>query len=837
MAKKILCVVMTVVFLLSSVIVAPATADDTTALGNGFTNVIFSNEYRGFCLDRYKSGAYIGDVFTPTDTSKATNNINNGDISQKLKIFFTQCFDDLFVYDGISNYSLKDNVGGTPTDSLIQQIIYHFVGEQDYIWGMQKTLVERVNSYTGTEIPDNGYILTLSSGDTVTFYFLVMQSNKDNQQDFFAYKIVTNEKPTHKCEFPEQWESDEDSHWHECECGEKADEKEHSGGEATCTEQAKCEECGESYGKLNPENHTGKTYIKDAVEPSYEAPGYTGDTYCADCDELLEEGKPIDQLHKCEFSDEWKYDEDSHWHECECGEKSDEKEHSGGEATCTEKAVCEDCGQPYGDENPDNHSFSDEWESDEDLHWHECICGATTDEDEHSGGEATCTEKAVCEECGESYGKLNPENHVGKTYIKDAVEPSYEAPGYTGDTYCADCDELLEEGKPIDQLHKCEFSDEWKYDEDSHWHECECGEKSDEKEHSGGEATCTEKAVCEDCGQPYGDENPDNHSFSDEWESDEDSHWHECICGATTDEDEHSGGEATCIEKAVCEICNSAYGDVDSENHTGDVYVVGVKEPTYEEPGYTGDTHCADCKALIKPGEEIPQLHRHDFSELEHDEDSHWYECECGEISEKSEHSGGEATCLNKAVCEKCQTPYGELNPENHVGETYVKDAVEPSYEAPGYTGDTYCADCDELLEEGKPIDQLHRHDFSELEHDEDSHWYECECGEKSEKVEHVFVNGSCTECEVEDPEYVAPTATPTATPTVTPTATPTVTPTEKPTQEPTATPTLKPTPTPPADDNTNPETGENIMIYLCFMISFVIVGAVVFKRKSVNPK
>lgn len=206
MTKKFLSIVVTVVFLLSSVIVVPATADETTSLGNGFTNVIFSNEYRGFCLDRYKSGAYIGDVFTPADTSKATNNINDGDISQKLKILFTQCFNDLFVYDGISNYSLRDNVGGTPTDSLIQQIIYHFVGEQD----------------------------------------------------FFAYKIVPNEKPTHKCEFPEQWESDGDSHWHECECGEKADEKEHSGGEATCTEQAKCGECGESYGKLNPENHVGE---------------------------------------------------------------------------------------------------------------------------------------------------------------------------------------------------------------------------------------------------------------------------------------------------------------------------------------------------------------------------------------------------------------------------------------------------------------------------------------------------------------------------------------------------------------------------------------------------
>ena len=167
--------------------------------------------------------------------------------------------------------------------------------------------------------------------------------------------------------------------------------------------------------------------------------------------------------------------------------------------------------------------------------------------------------------------------------------------------------------------------------------------------------------------------------------------------------------------------------------------------------------------------------------------------------------------------------------------------AKEPTYEEPGYTGDTHCADCDALLEEGEPIDQLHRHEFSEFEHDEVSHWYECECGEKSEKVEHVFVNGSCTECEAEDPESVAPSVppseTPTETPTATPTATPTVTPTEKPTQEPTATPTLKPTPTPPAKDDTNPETGDSIMIYLCFVIPFVIIGAVAFKRKSVNQK
>ena len=107
MTKKFLSIVLAVVFLLSSVIVVPATADETTSLGNGFTNVIFSNEYRGFCLDRYKSDAHVGDVFTPSDTSNATNNINDGDISQKLKILFTQCFNDLFVYDETLGYMYR----------------------------------------------------------------------------------------------------------------------------------------------------------------------------------------------------------------------------------------------------------------------------------------------------------------------------------------------------------------------------------------------------------------------------------------------------------------------------------------------------------------------------------------------------------------------------------------------------------------------------------------------------------------------------------------------------------------------------------------------------------
>ncbi len=47
------------------------------------------------------------------------------------------------------------------------------------------------------------------------------------------------------------------------------------------------------------------------------------------------------------------------------------------------------------------------WQHDDYHHWKECdVCGARVDEGAHSGGTATCTEKAVCEVCGASYGEL-----------------------------------------------------------------------------------------------------------------------------------------------------------------------------------------------------------------------------------------------------------------------------------------------------------------------------------------------------------------------------------------------------------------------------------------------
>lgn len=92
-------------------------------------------------------------------------------------------------------------------------------------------------------------------------------------------------------------------------------------------------------------------------------------------------------------------DADVHYEVCVCGEKRNEQAHSGGTATCTEQAICETCGESYG--ALAEHEYDNACDG-------TCnVCGADTRTPAaHSGGTATCTEKAKCESCGVSYGEL-----------------------------------------------------------------------------------------------------------------------------------------------------------------------------------------------------------------------------------------------------------------------------------------------------------------------------------------------------------------------------------------------------------------------------------------------
>ena len=68
----------------------------------------------------------------------------------------------------------------------------------------------------------------------------------------------------------------------------------------------------------------------------------------------------------------------------------------------------------------------------------------------------------------------------------------------------------------------------------------------------------------------------------------------------------HTGGTATCKDKAVCEICGEEYGELNPENHTGGTHIEHEKAATCTEKGYTGDTYCNGCNAKISDGSEIP---------------------------------------------------------------------------------------------------------------------------------------------------------------------------------------------------------------------------------------
>ena len=91
-----------------------------------------------------------------------------------------------------------------------------------------------------------------------------------------------------------EWQSNANKHWKKCIHCEASDIMEdHSGGMATCKDQAVCSVCGAAYGELNPDHHAGGTEVRGRVEATASADGYTGDTYCKGCGIRIAAGRAI----------------------------------------------------------------------------------------------------------------------------------------------------------------------------------------------------------------------------------------------------------------------------------------------------------------------------------------------------------------------------------------------------------------------------------------------------------------------------------------------------------------------------------------------------------------
>ena len=218
----------------------------------------------------------------------------------------------------------------------------------------------------------------------------------------------------------------------------------------------------------------------------------------------------------------------------------------------------------------DTHDHqSNDWESNETEHWQVCTCGAVFHKAQHSGGTATCTQRATCTVCGAEYGDV-----LGH-----------------------------------------DFTTSWTHDDNEHWKQCSrCDEKDDVGPHTWDNGTITtaptctkageETYSCTKCGATKIEPIPaTGHRWKSEWTSDATHHWHECAnesCDVTDNAGkngyaEHSGGKATCTQNAVCEICKAGYGNPDQNNHT-DLKHIDAKTATAAEEGNIAYWYCGGCK-------------------------------------------------------------------------------------------------------------------------------------------------------------------------------------------------------------------------------------------------
>lgn len=116
------------------------------------------------------------------------------------------------------------------------------------------------------------------------FHFVAWKNGEKTISDEKTYSFTANEDLVLTAVFAEHvyadtWQSDEDCHWKECDCGAVIEQEKHSGGTKSCAEKAVCETCGEVYGAFGA--HELIHY--EAVAADCETSGSVEYWHCAVC--------------------------------------------------------------------------------------------------------------------------------------------------------------------------------------------------------------------------------------------------------------------------------------------------------------------------------------------------------------------------------------------------------------------------------------------------------------------------------------------------------------------------------------------------------------------------
>lgn len=558
---------------------------------------------------------------------------------------------------------------------------------------------------------------------------------------------------------------------------------------STCSVSGACGVCGDTT------TATAQATSAVTTEPTCIHEGVK--TYTADFAETWAETQtttaPVAATGVHVGGEEWITDEGNHWHVCStqgCNEIVDKAEHSF--AWVEDKAATEDetglkheeceCGDIRSadtviDKLPHKHI---------DIKHHDAVaatCVAEGNVEYWTCGSHKCTGIYYADaQCSKTYEDIvlpiDPANH-GETELRDYVAPSCYKPGYSGDTYCLDCGKVAVYGGALNPTGEHVAATTWKFDADYHWNSCTtdgCQEILNKTAHTF--VWVVDKAATEDETGLKHEQCDCGFKRNEETEIPKLDHVH-------VDITHHAAVKATCVAEGKAEYwtCGSKkcedkyYGDeacqilletiilpIDPANH-GELEVKDAVEATCSEAGYTGDTYCTVCEALVTEGSDVPATGKHKpAKKYLSDETQHWQECShCGIVVEstQSKHTfkwivdkqpTEAATGLKHEECTVCDYTRNEKTVVDKLKHApYKVEAKDATCTENGRVEHFYCSACGNYYasNDGKIGDQIKYsdtvvpatgHSFGqEWLNDEQNHWQACQCGETNEPAQHEF--------------------------------------------------------------------------------------------------
>ncbi len=320
------------------------------------------------------------------------------------------------------------------------------------------------------------------------------------------------------------------------------------------------------------------------------------------------------------------------------------------------------------------------------------------------------------------------------TEVRGAKGATCTAPGYTGDTYCTVCNEMVKKGEVIHAKGHTEVIDPaveptcTAPGKTAGAHCSVCGtvikaqEEIPAKGHRWNEGEITTAPTCENAGVKT----------------------YTCtVCNATKTEAISATGHtpvqipekpATCTEPGhkagtKCSVCKAILSGMEEIPATGHTEVIDVaKAPTCTETGLTEGKHCSVCNEVLVAQKVIPAKGHTEVidpaveptcTEPGKTEGKHCSVCNEILVAQEVIPAKGHTEVIDPAVaptctktgltegkhCDVCKEVLVKQEVVPATGhKPEIRNAVEATLTTPGYTGDTYCTVCNELIAKGEVI-------------------------------------------------------------------------------------------------------------------------------------